>query len=384
MHQSPASHPCLLRLLSLSILVIPGLLLTGCLDGGSFSVSPTSTTALTISTESGTKQALEGIWFYCTGNAPDPDTGDRHFFSGSDFTSESYQYPSTDGSCSGQPIVTQYTDATLSSSDDFATTGWIDSTGTASLSPPANEAGTGQLAPNPQVTMLSLATGNSTPADTAAIVNTYYYMDDTADIWVIYRADGPDEDLNDYPDYVADYNPLRKEGVTRTPLATLINAESGTMQLLDGYWQRECQNAGDTDFREQHVIAAGTLKLQRLDYTSTDTSCSSGETTTTTQEGTIITGENVTTLGWHDGTVGGATVPISQAGVDPLAAQPIITRLTATITSGIETGTFFIYYYMDDTAAIWCLYRDEGPNDITVTHNEYVANFDPLCKVSIP
>ncbi len=346
-------------------------------------ITITVTNQLSINAESAAHQPLDGTWIACYDKAnTEPDAADRHFFTDTNFVLEEYQFESTDGSCTGQAMVTLHWVASITSLDDFVTTGWLDNTDT-STTPPQNQAQTASLDPNPTVTKLIATMGTTTPSGPAGENKYFYYMDDTAPKWCLYRYAGMDNNADGYPDYVGGYDILCKETGTVTPLASTINSESGAMQLLDGVWSSECRNKGATDYMEQHVIAGGTLKLQNVDYSTSDTTCSGIGVTTVGIEGTVTILANETTLGWHDDT-NPTTAPTAQSGSGQLTSTPLVTRLIFDIPSGPYAGSNEYFYYMDDTAPTWCIYRPSGPDGDSDGYADYVANYDPLCKVNTP
>lgn len=354
-------------------------------DGGNNTtqdITVTVTNLLSINAESVTHQPLDGTWLACYDKADaEPDAADRHFFSDTDFVLEEYQFESTDGSCTGQAMATLHWHASLTTSDDFVTSGWLDNADISTVAP-QNQAGTGALNSNPTVTKLIASMGSTTPPGPTGEQKYFYYMDDTATTWCLYRYAGPDDNADGYADYVGDYDLLCKESGTITPLATTTNAESETMQLLDGVWNRQC-DTDVTDFVEQIVVAAGTFKNLQYHYaTSTNGSCSGAATIETIAEGTITVGDNFTTLGWHDGTSAGADAPIAKDGSGPLNATPTVTKLIIDIPTGDLADTYYNFFYIDDTSSTWWMYTD-GPNEFpTVEYNEYLNNYLPYYKAN--
>jgi hypothetical protein len=134
---------------------------------------------------------------------------------------------------------------------------------------------------------------------------------------------------------------------------------------------------------EQHVIAGGTFKMQHVFYPSSDTSCTGSSTVTVDAEGTVTTLDNIVTAGWHDGT-NPSTAPTPQSGSGSLADYPTVTKLIIDIPSGSYAGSNPYFYYMDDTSATWCIYRPAGPDGDSDGYDDYVANYEPLCKISTP
>ena len=164
----------------------------------------------------------------------------------------------------------------------------------------------------------------------------------------------------------------------------LIYAEStvttGEKQPIDGTWEFPCFQGSNPDETARYFFLGDIFEVQILNYTSTDGSCSSGETITTRFEGTVVAFDDFITDGWSDGT---NLVPPpdrmdgSGGSLDP---NPTVTKLELTIPAGRpEAGTRRMFFYMDDTAPIWYLYG-EGEDD-SATYSSLVGNWDPRKKL---
>ena len=206
-------------------------------------ITVTVTATLPVSAELGTHQPLEGTWFVCLASqgAPDLDGSRWFFYTGKDLVFEEVDFESADGSWTGQEMARIHEKYSVTVLDDFVTLGWVDDTDTVSTAP-TSQANTGLLQPNPLVTKLNLTVVSQSPPDGGSpgdVVKWFHYMDDTASTWCIYTPGGADGDLDGYLDYVSNSEAICEKGGTVTPFATTIYAESGGMQLLDGYWRRD-------------------------------------------------------------------------------------------------------------------------------------------------
>lgn len=161
----------------------------------------------------------------------------------------------------------------------------------------------------------------------------------------------------------------------------LINAESGVPQSLDGSWDLPCRIL-NPDQSARFVFLGDTFKRQEITYTSTDGSCSTGEEVAQTQKGTIVATEDFIADGWSDGNGHPVSAPKRQDSAGSLNPRPRVTRLILTIGEGPEAGKHHEFFYMDDTATPWHLYREGSPDDIS-TYSKYVKAIKPGRKSGI-
>jgi hypothetical protein len=176
-----------------------------------------------------------------------------------------------------------------------------------------------------------------------------------------------------------------------------INAESGNARPLDGMWEFGCDNDDGVDFNEYMVFMGDTFEAWDLKYTSTDSSCSEGETKTIFETGTVTAFEDIT-VGWEDD-----APPMRLAGDGLyLITYPVVTKLIISITTGEEPGAYKLFYYMDDTGELalpepkpWCIYApweedddddDENTDDYPslLTADDYPSLLtaeEPRCKI---
>ena len=164
-------------------------------------------------------------------------------------------------------------------------------------------------------------------------------------------------------------------------VSVFINAESGNARSLDGTWIRGCDepaDIGETDESENWVFLGDTFERQEAVYTSTDGNCSTGEDITTTHTGTVAVQEDFITDGWGDGD-GPLAAPMRLDSTGSLNLNPTVTKLVITIPTGPDAGDLHLFFYMDDTATPWHLYR-EGEDDHS-TFSNLVHPEEPMRKV---
>jgi hypothetical protein len=160
----------------------------------------------------------------------------------------------------------------------------------------------------------------------------------------------------------------------------IIGAESGALRSLDGAWGIGCESGGPglPDENEVLVFEGDTVAGKLITYTSTDGTCSSGGVITTEAAGTVVAVEDFVTLGWLGEFGNPVLPPLRLDGTGSLNPNPTVTKLEFFIPGAPTERTFF---YMDDTAEPWCLYRDAGTD---TTYSDYVSTFERRCMVDVP
>ena len=165
-----------------------------------------------------------------------------------------------------------------------------------------------------------------------------------------------------------------------------INAESDNKRPLDGIWEFGCGTEDGVDFNEYMVFMGDTFEAWELFYTSTDGTCSAGETITIFETGTVTAFED-TTVGWEND-----APPLRLAGDGfYLKTNPDVTKLIISITTGEEPGDYKLFYYMDDTGDSatpiepWCIYaplkEDNGDEELIDEYPTLLTAEEPRCKI---
>lgn len=155
-------------------------------------------------------------------------------------------------------------------------------------------------------------------------------------------------------------------------VAVLINAESGNARSLDGEWEYPCWDF-NPDKTERFVFLGDTFKRQEVTYTSTNGTCSAGEVVTTTHEGTVAAFDDFITDGWGDNNGNPLPAPMRLDLTGSLNPNPTVTKLIITVPTGPGAGDLLMFFYMDDTAMPWHLYREGAPDN----HDAYSNLVDP-------
>ena len=143
--------------------------------------------------------------------------------------------------------------------------------------------------------------------------------------------------------------------------AISVNSVSGNDYFLDGTW-RACYTVNSLDFGETRVVLGTSITGNSYNYTSTDNTCSTGESEDTTQA-LVFTASNpadLTTVGWSNQSAL-VSAPAAQDGTTVIANPAVATLFDITGTSGGVSVTGRFVAYIDDTVTgniIW--YRSVG------------------------
>lgn len=170
--------------------------------------------SVTVGSESG-GASLDGVWAHPNCQyAPFPyppdfedfDTLELTFFQGNTVENRLFQFSSKDDSCSGSRTLIRLLTATLSKTEELESPGWMDNDEL--VPPPPRQDGNGLLDPTPLVTMLTfLLSGDE-------VGPSPHYIDDTAEIWYLYRKAGED----DVPSIFMGLEPLIKTDLVLSPI----------------------------------------------------------------------------------------------------------------------------------------------------------------------
>ncbi len=149
---------------------------------------------------------------------------------------------------------------------------------------------------------------------------------------------------------------------------SVITVSGGTLDLT-GTWKTECytSNSGTTnaeDVQESIVFSsAGTAEYSSNSFTSTDASCSSGQSLTRGYTANVAVQGTLAVEGWEDG-MNAATTPATAQDSSALSNNESFTDLMFTLTILGNMGDFLrvgdkvqMGYIVDDTGSDNILYR---------------------------
>jgi hypothetical protein len=313
---------------------------------------------------SGTPRSAEGTWNICYPAGTKPgittDTGETYVFAGMTLAVSTFNYSSTNGSCTGQvtPLPLQSGSGTVTLAGTKVMAGW--STGTELTSAPARLDAAGNLPATPTVSKLVFTGTYGGSAATASIA---LFVDDTGSLWLLYRTHGdpvatcaPDADGYESCLHAIDFmiKPV-------APGSVMVLSASGTPRSFDGVWSR-CmrEQTGPSTFvdrREVWTVSANMIVATSVDYASSGgvVTCNGALVNSEVTTLTIASDGSKTVAGWSDSNALQAPPAAASGGVLP--ALPTVTQLRAIANGGLrERGGALLF--MDDTASTWKAYSD--------------------------
>lgn len=146
-------------------------------------------TSVSVLDPAGGRIALDGTWFACHDNSPDPDDGEILLVASTAMTQSIVDFTTTGGYCLTGEKLRWSASYTLSGVGNHTMSGWSD--GTSPVAAPARRDGAGSLDDPPSATWIQQTVGTSDGSTGAPAVGTKvihaYLQDDTGSTPRLYR-----------------------------------------------------------------------------------------------------------------------------------------------------------------------------------------------------
>ena len=166
----------------------------------------------------------------------------------------------------------------------------------------------------------------------------------------------------------------------------MINADSGTQRSFEGTW-RGCGTDMTTwfDLILDYTITGNQMVVVGTPLDSNDNSCSGIATAGARQFPTItlVSDQDVTTLGWSDGAAPTAP-PTNLAMTGTLQDPPVASGVIWNYTDGGTAYSDKFLMYIDDSVTQWCVYFHVNPSSHGGVdangYSKYLLDNTSVCK----
>jgi hypothetical protein len=372
------------------------LLLAGCTTKSSDSTSTAAPIKIKIADSAAGHTDITGTWARCEySSTSGVDNGETNVYTGNKIVITSYTYTSADGSCgTGEAVDSSgnQSNGTLTGTvdKDALMTGWLDkNTGQLTAAPAAT--GGGNLSATPSASLISFS---GTMNGSAASGQGAMFVDVSGTAWRLYSDSGASSacplDAQGYPACLGPLDPLifaaspgaAAAAVAATPLMVADSAVGH--QDVTGVWS-ECHTS-TVDKKQTHTFAGSVVTVASYAYTSTNATCSTGETVDSTGANftlTMIVARDGAMTGWLNGAGALTSAPAATTG-GSLFATPTASLNTyfGMIGGSLTQGKGALF--LDVSGTPWKMYTDdEKPAcdfDPMTGYPQCLSAVDPLLK----